>query len=215
MDADEEWYNAYRARLKRKQDSLARQEAEEAADRLAAREAAASARRPAHPVTVHSKGSQMHGLREVGDGSWRLKAECRGFDVNFFFPGRGEIQDTLQFQHEFCDACPVHIECLLYALRVEGGSSGYARKATTGSRNMGVVAGTSIRERALIKRALRPRSPEHLTVEELATFMETWVQSPRRKPGRPKSSGGPEVTKHEDDDHNDDDEPSAVPDDLS
>lgn len=50
---------------------------------------------------------------EVGDGSWRLLANCRGCDPALFFPERGEMTREAK---AVCNACVVREECLEYAL---------------------------------------------------------------------------------------------------
>jgi hypothetical protein len=65
----------------------------------------------------------------------------------------------------------------------------------------GIMGGLSQRQRAKIKLALLPRSPESLSTGELATFMQTWIRPARGRPSkwRKRSPRRPKVSKHEDD----------------
>jgi hypothetical protein len=135
----------------------------------------------------------VYGLREVGDGSWRKKAHCIGLPADFFFPETG---DAASSNYEpVCGRCPVRTECLLFALRNE-----------TRYNEAGMMALTSIRMRRKIKRALRPRSPESLSVEELAIFMDGFDTRPYYRMPLPAS---PEVPQHEGDDDQHDPDPAA------
>jgi WhiB family redox-sensing transcriptional regulator len=44
---------------------------------------------------------------------WRYRAACRGADLEFFFPGRGESAKPAR---QICARCPVRQPCLDYAL---------------------------------------------------------------------------------------------------
>jgi hypothetical protein len=129
----------------------------------------------------------MYGFREVGHGTWRAKAACVGLPPEWFFPPRGPFPTE---QYVVCNSCPVIMECLLTALRME-----------TNDTPLGVCGGTSRRMRKQIKQALLPRSPESLSVGELAIFMATWQQ--------PKSAASPEVPKHEGDNKQDYPDPAT------
>lgn len=50
---------------------------------------------------------------EIGDGSWRLLANCRGCDPALFYPEQGA---PLGEARAVCRACTVRPECLEYAL---------------------------------------------------------------------------------------------------
>lgn len=71
--------------------------------------------------------------------AWMADANCRGLDVNVFFPNRGESLEQIR---KICRACDVQAECLAYAL------------------NNGEVHGTwgglSERERRQLRRNDRP-----------------------------------------------------------
>ncbi len=52
--------------------------------------------------------------------SWQQHANCRGADPNIFFHPEGERapkrEDRLRRAQQFCDTCPVRIECGEHAL---------------------------------------------------------------------------------------------------
>lgn len=54
-----------------------------------------------------------HKQVEIGDGSWRLYANCQGTDPELWFPERGA---STREAKQICFACPVRLQCLEYAL---------------------------------------------------------------------------------------------------
>lgn len=50
---------------------------------------------------------------------WRDRAACRGVDPELFFPiGRDDVErPEIDAAKQICEGCPVHDECLAYALR--------------------------------------------------------------------------------------------------
>lgn len=65
------------------------------------------------------------------DANWMLSGLCRGLDPETFFPSDGVGVEVAQ---RICAECPVHAECLEYALRnhiehgVWGGASERLRR---------------------------------------------------------------------------------------
>jgi WhiB family redox-sensing transcriptional regulator len=74
----------------------------------------------------------------MSENDWRLEAECRGMDPNFFFPPRGSNKQYREVV-KVCQVCPVQEECLDYAIRhsIDG--------------RYGIWGGKSERQRRLIK----------------------------------------------------------------
>jgi hypothetical protein len=95
---------------------------------------------------------------ETGDDGdlpfkWRAFASCRGLAYNedtnpFFKEGRGEVY---KIAREFCARCPVVIDCLLDGL----------------DDTIGFRGGTSVNERATIRRSLRLGMNFRNSVEEV------------------------------------------------
>lgn len=59
-------------------------------------------------------------FRELGQG-WRLEARCRGLgSETFIVPGRPQLhrseREKIAAAKAVCDACPVAVECLDFAL---------------------------------------------------------------------------------------------------
>ncbi len=85
--------------------------------------------------------------RPVGDGdeTWRARATCRRPEIPdyLFFPARGD-RETLEAAQAICARCPVHVECLDYALRTKvafgvwGGKSERQRRRIRAGRTDGV-----------------------------------------------------------------------------
>lgn len=76
------------------------------------------------------------------EDKWRQQAECRGGDVNTFFPGKGATTQRLEEARAICSVCKVQKECLDYALSIS-------------DRNLlGVWAGYTARERRILRREL-------------------------------------------------------------
>lgn len=62
---------------------------------------------------------------------WAIKASCKGMDANIFFPET----HTPKAAKQACAACPVNLECLIYAIEYEmhgvwGGTSHRNRDAS-------------------------------------------------------------------------------------
>jgi len=71
---------------------------------------------------------------DVNEKRWRSRAKCAGYNTNEFFPSLGV---NAKFIQEFCQTCPVVVECLDYAL-----DNGI---------NSGIWGGTSVNQRADIR----------------------------------------------------------------
>jgi len=75
--------------------------------------------------------------------AWMDDANCRGFDVDKFFPVSGEDTRTIK---AICRACDVQAECLAYAINnheihgIWGGLSERERRRIRRSRRIAVVA---------------------------------------------------------------------------
>ncbi|MGW7007569.1 WhiB family transcriptional regulator [Streptomyces sp. NPDC054933] len=71
-------------------------------------------------ITTHH--APATGLRGIGDTSWQPRGACYGMDVEdadaTFFPLPRE-HEAIAEAKELCAACPVHRECLNYALENE------------------------------------------------------------------------------------------------
>lgn len=79
---------------------------------------------------------------DPNEDKWREEAECRGCDVNTFFPGKGATTQRLQEARAICAVCKVQKECLDYALSIS-------------DRNLlGVWAGYTARERRKLRKDL-------------------------------------------------------------
>lgn len=84
------------------------------------------------------------------DYAWMLRAKCRGISPTEFFPSDGVGVEVAQ---KICDGCPVHLECLEYALenRIEhgvwGGASERERRRILRRRRQAAVATGSVPER--------------------------------------------------------------------
>lgn len=72
--------------------------------------------------------------------SWWLEAGCRDQPSEIFFPERGEVPFEAR---AICDVCPVHDECLTFALDFPEGTL------------LGVWAGTSPKQRRNMRRKRR------------------------------------------------------------
>lgn len=70
--------------------------------------------------------------------NWQDYANCKGIDVNIFFPGRGESQAKAE---DICNSCVVKMECLKYAIQT--------------CQLHGIWGGLSERKRRPIRRAIR------------------------------------------------------------
>lgn len=64
---------------------------------------------------------------------------CRDADTDLFFPHPNDISGGRMVARTYCGECPVKLECLEFALRVEGGSGHSGRS--------GIYGGTSARQR--------------------------------------------------------------------
>ena len=87
-------------------------------------------------------------------GPWRESAACKGADIDLFFPpsNEGWLEKRVYPQRngeairEYCDNCPVKIECLLTAIEecemfgIWGGMSGYNRKQYAKRHKIGMYA---------------------------------------------------------------------------
>lgn len=67
---------------------------------------------------------------------WREDALCRGMDVNYFFPHRGDFPG-IKAAKRFCQQCPVRAECLADAMRVEADLSATGRHGIRGGLTSG------------------------------------------------------------------------------
>jgi hypothetical protein len=72
---------------------------------------------------------------------WRIKASCRGMNVNIFFPEVGVDIKHIHAIKELCGSCPVNVECLESALNTEmdlygfyGGKSARERRTIRSQR---------------------------------------------------------------------------------
>ena len=72
---------------------------------------------------------------------WRSQAECRGMDVNLFFPEQGVDIKHIHAIKEICRSCQVKVECLESALNTEmdlygfyGGKSARERRTIRSQR---------------------------------------------------------------------------------
>lgn len=82
----------------------------------------------------------------ASDGDWRDHANCRGLDVQLFFPRRGETADRAK---EICSGCVVQAECYTYSLKdLPGAEAG---------QKFGIWGGVSEHERRRIRRYNRSR----------------------------------------------------------
>jgi len=61
-----------------------------------------------------SRGPSWYEEEQFIDYSWQADAACKGMDINYFFPGRG--QKVSKFVMDACDRCPVFDACLQHAL---------------------------------------------------------------------------------------------------
>ena len=69
--------------------------------------------------------------------TWREHAACKKADVNLFFLDRGDngSGERMRKVMAYCDACPVKIDCLHYAVDnhitvgIYGGMGAHARRA--------------------------------------------------------------------------------------
>jgi WhiB family transcriptional regulator, redox-sensing transcriptional regulator len=77
-------------------------------------------------------------IRTFEDQPWREHAACAGKDPDMFFPGRGEATAPAK---KVCNSCPVKADCLDHAL--------------THREAFGIWAGTSERERRVLRRQYR------------------------------------------------------------
>jgi WhiB family redox-sensing transcriptional regulator len=57
-------------------------------------------------------------LIDAGAGEWRRSAACRGSDVQLFFPVgvTGPAVEQIDAAKKVCQACPVRLECLDFAM---------------------------------------------------------------------------------------------------
>ena len=51
--------------------------------------------------------------QEIGKTEWMERAQCKRQGTKFFFPDTGGLKTS---HHQFCDPCPVRVECLDYAI---------------------------------------------------------------------------------------------------
>lgn len=82
------------------------------------------------------------------DYSWRKQAICRDTDPDLFFPvgTTGYALVQIERAKQVCGECPVHVDCLDYALET--------------NQDSGIWGGTSEEERRNLRRrlAIRPRA---------------------------------------------------------
>ncbi len=76
-------------------------------------------------------------------GPWAEQALCAQADPDAWFPRQGRTAATAR---RICGACPVHIQCLDYAL---------SGADTWGGITTGIWGGTTPRERAAMRQARR------------------------------------------------------------
>ncbi len=91
-------------------------------------------------------------------GDWRRRAACRGYDLDLFFPGRGESAEPAR---QVCAACPVRQPCLDYALShgiTHGVWGGLAERERRGLRSGRAAAARRERDEAIAAAAAAGRS---------------------------------------------------------
>jgi hypothetical protein len=92
-------------------------------------------------------------IREKPDEyNWKQFANCRGMDVNLFFPTRGQHPSVLTKAKAICEGCPVKRACLVVALAAEPDS-------------WGVFGGTTAKTRREIRKQVK-RNPDYLYTRE-------------------------------------------------
>jgi WhiB family redox-sensing transcriptional regulator len=75
--------------------------------------------------------------------SWRERAKCKDVDPSLFFPVgvTGEAELQIRRAKEFCQTCPVSLDCLEFALRT--------------NQEYGIWGGKDEEERRIIRRIRR------------------------------------------------------------
>jgi WhiB family transcriptional regulator, redox-sensing transcriptional regulator len=94
------------------------------------------------------------------DLSWNAEAACRGLSPGIFYPDDvGEHYDDLTMALVLCEGCKVRDECLDHALQYEGD---------------GIWAGTTPRERRVMRKELGITLTEPQMLQKLAPRGEGW-----------------------------------------
>lgn len=114
-------------------------------------------------------GKRRHTHVTIHTEAWRDEAACRDIDPDVFHPdatgaeGRRQVADA----RAICDACPVRLDCLAYALA--------ARE------ELGVWGGTTDRQRRVLRRLIESPlvvalvalvQPEHRSAAESSSGRE-------------------------------------------
>ncbi len=63
-----------------------------------------------------------------GPTKWTEEARCKGADTNIFFPA---IEVVTKETRDYCDKCPVSVECLNWATFLKPGTQGILANTTT------------------------------------------------------------------------------------